>query len=129
MPTLRKFGLLFVVLVSYAVLTAQINNPASSSGSTLVASGTSALATGAITNATCATAVTTAATGALTTDNLIADFPVDPTSTTGYNPAAAAQALTIIKYITSGNVNFKVCNFTAGSITPGAVTLQWRVIR
>lgn len=95
----------------------------------LVASGTSTLNPGAVTNATCATAVTTAASGALTTDNLVADFTLDPSSTTGYNPAAAAQAVTIFKYLTAGNVNFKICNFTAGSITPGSVVMQWRVVR
>jgi hypothetical protein len=37
--------------------------------------------------------------------------------------------LTIIKYPTFGNVNFKVCNNTANGITPGHVTLNWRVVR
>ena len=99
-----------------------------STATVTVASGTSALGTGAISSATCATVVTTAATGALTTDNLAADFNADPSSTTGYSPSASGM-LTIIKYITSNNVNFKVCNNTASSITPGAATLQWRVIR
>jgi hypothetical protein len=26
-------------------------------------------------------------------------------------------------------VNFDVCNWTSSSITPGAVTLNWRVVR
>lgn len=103
--------------------------PATSSAAlTLVASGTTALATGAIANGACAT-TTTAATGALTTDNMAADFNADPSAVTGYTPAAGAQGLTIYKFITSGNVNYRVCNFTAAPITPGAVTLQWRVIR
>jgi hypothetical protein len=37
--------------------------------------------------------------------------------------------LTIFAYPTANNVNFKVCNNTAGSITPGAITLNWRVVR
>ena len=37
--------------------------------------------------------------------------------------------LTIIPYPTSGNVNFKVCNNTGSSITPEAITLNWRVVR
>jgi hypothetical protein len=37
--------------------------------------------------------------------------------------------LSIIKYPTSNNVNFKVCNSTGSSITPGAITLNWRVVR
>jgi hypothetical protein len=37
--------------------------------------------------------------------------------------------LTIIAYPTANNVNFKVCNNTSGSVTPGAITLNWRVTR
>lgn len=93
-----------------------------------IANGTSALATGAITSATCATVVTTSATGTATTDNIMADFNADPTGVTGY-AASASGMLTIIKYPTANNVNFKVCNNTSGSITPGAITLNWRVVR
>lgn len=93
-----------------------------------IASGTSALGTGAITSATCATVVTTAATNTATTDVVLASFNGDPTAVTGYVPLTAGM-LTIIAYPTSGNVNFKVCNNTSGSITPGAITLNWRVVR
>lgn len=91
-------------------------------------SGTSALATGAISSATCATAITTAATGALTTDTIQWGFNGDPTAVTGYVPLVAGM-LTIIAYPTANNVNFKVCNNTSSSVTPGAVTLNWRVVR
>ncbi len=93
-----------------------------------IANGTSALGTSAISSGACATVVTTSATGTATTDNIQADFNTDPTSTTGYQ-ASSNGMLTIIKYPTSGNVNFKVCNNTGASITPGAVTLNWRVVR
>jgi hypothetical protein len=93
-----------------------------------VASGTSALGTSAIGSGACATAVTTSASGVATTDNIMADFNADPTSTTGYS-ASASGMLTIIKYPTANNVNFKVCNNTSASITPGAATLNWRVVR
>lgn len=93
-----------------------------------IASGTSAMGTGAITSATCATVVTTTATNTATTDVVLASFNGDPTAVTGYVPLTAGM-LTIIAYPTSGNVNFKVCNNTAGSITPGAITLNWRVLR
>lgn len=93
-----------------------------------IASGTSALATGAITSGACATVVTTSATGTATTDNIMADFNADPTGVTGYAPSANGM-LTIIKYPTANNVNFKVCNNTASSVTPGAITLNWRVVR
>lgn len=96
--------------------------------STTVVSGTSALGTSAISSATCATVVTTAATGTATTDVVWWGFNGDPTGVTGYAPLVAGM-LTIVSYPSSGNVNFKVCNNTSGSITPGAITLNWRVIR
>lgn len=93
-----------------------------------IASGTSALGTSAISSGACATVVTTAATGTATTDVIQWVFNADPTSTTGYAPSANG-GLHIIAYPTANNVNFKVCNDTASSITPGAVTLNWRVPR
>lgn len=106
--------------------------PAATAGSSLVsytvASGTSALGTGAITSATCATVVTTAATGTATTDVVWWGFNGDPTAVTGYVPLTAGM-LTIIAYPTANNVNFKVCNNTTSSITPGAITLNWRIVR
>lgn len=111
------------------VATALANTLSSASGLTsTIASGTSALGTGAISSATCATVVTTAGTGIATTDVVTASFNGDPTAVTGYVPLTAGM-LTIIAYPTSGNVNFKVCNNTSGSITPGAITLNWRVVR
>lgn len=95
---------------------------------TTVASGTSALGTGAITSATCATAVTTAATNTATTDVVLWGFNGDPTAVTGYVPLVAGM-LTIIAYPSANNVNFKVCNNTNASVTPGAITLNWRVAR
>lgn len=93
-----------------------------------IASGTKALATGAIASGACTAAQTATATGTLTTDTLMADFNADPTGTTGYAPVTTGM-LTIIKYPTADTANFKVCNLTAASITPGAVTLNFRVVR
>jgi hypothetical protein len=106
-----------------------------------IAYGTAALPTSAIGSGACSAACqsgsctggTFTVTGGTisnvaTTDNIQADFNADPTSTTGYSPTSNG-ILTIIKYPTSGNVNFKVCNNTAASITPGSVTLNWRVVR
>lgn len=104
----------------------QIASP--SNLSTTIASGTSALGTGAITSATCATVVTTSATGIATTDVIWWGFNGDPTGVTGYTPVTTG-ALTIFAYPSANNVNFKVCNLTTASITPGAITLNWRVIR
>ncbi len=92
------------------------------------AQGTAALGTGAINSGTCAAAVTTSATGVLTTDVVKYSFNSDPTGVTGYAPSVSGM-LTIIPYPTADNVNVKVCNNTAASVTPGAVTLNWQVIR
>ena len=86
------------------------------------------MGTGAITSATCATVVTTTATNTATTDVIWWGFNGDPTAVTGYIPATAGM-LTIIAYPSANNVNFKVCNNTTSSVTPGAITLNWRVVR
>lgn len=93
-----------------------------------VAQGTSAMGTSAIGSAACATVVTTSATGVATTDAITVSFNADPTAVTGYVPSTSG-GLTIFHYPTLNNVNFKVCNFTSASITPGAITLNWRVDR
>lgn len=93
-----------------------------------IASGTVDLATAAIGSGTCASAITISAPSVLTTDNLLADFNSDPTSVVGYTPSSSGM-LTIIKYPALDNLVFKVCNNTNGSITPGTVTLNWRVMR
>lgn len=98
------------------------------SGTTTIASGTSALGTSAIASGACASAVTTSATGVATTDAINASFNADPTAVTGYIPSTNGM-LTIIGYPTSNNVNWKVCNNTAASVTPGAITINWRVTR
>jgi hypothetical protein len=97
-------------------------------GTQTIASGTAALGTGAISSATCATVVTVSATGVAATDDIMADFNASPIAVTGYVPSASGM-LTIIKYPTANNVNFLVCNNTSSSITPGAITLNWRVVR
>jgi hypothetical protein len=91
-------------------------------------SGTAALGTGAISSAACAADVTVSANGVLTSDVVTAGFNGKPTAITGYMPQTAGM-LTIIPWPSSNNVNFTVCNGTGGPITPGAITLNWRVVR
>lgn len=111
------------------VATAAAANLSAAGGLTsTIASGTVALGTSAIGSAACATVVTVTATNVATTDVLGVSFNGDPTAVTGYVPLTSGM-LVIIPYPTSGNVNFKVCNNTGGSITPGAITLNWRVAR
>src|SRR6266404_3441446 len=93
-----------------------------------IASGAKALATGAISSATCTSAQTATATGTLTTDTIIATFNADTTGVTGYIPSTNGM-LVIFVYPTADTFNAKVCNNTTASITPGAVTLNWRVVR
>jgi S-adenosylmethionine/arginine decarboxylase-like enzyme len=47
---------------------------------------------------------------------------------TGYS-VSTGGALSIDTYPTAGYINVNVCNWTAGSITPGVLTLNVRVIR
>lgn len=111
------------------VLTMLGNTPGAEGGpTTTIEYGTSALGTAEIASGVCASAVTTVATNVATTDVINWGFNGDPTGVTGYAPTANGM-LTIIAYPTSGNVNFKVCNLTAAAITPGAVTLNWRIQR
>lgn len=97
-------------------------------GTQTVASGTSAMGTSAIASGACATVVTTTATGTATTDTFGWGFNADPTAVTGYAPTTNGM-LTVIAWPTANNVNFKVCNNTSASITPGAVTFNFRVTR
>lgn len=115
--------------VGSGVVTALGNALSSAGGVTsTIASGTAVLGTSAISSGTCATVVTVTATNVATTDTLLASFNGDPTAVTGYIPSTSGM-LTIISYPTAGNANFKVCNNTSASVTPGAITLNWRVVR
>ena len=93
-----------------------------------IASGATALATSAIASGTCATPQTVSATGVATTDAILASFNANITGVTGYT-AATSGTLRVDVYPTINTVNIVVCNATAASITPGAVTLNWRVVR
>lgn len=105
-----------------------VNTGSAGAPAILISSGAKALATGAISSATCTSAQTDTATGAASTDTIIANFNGDPTAVTGYIPSTSGM-LTIIPWVTANTVNFKVCNNTGSSITPGAVTVNWRIVR
>jgi len=87
----------------------------------VVASGTSTLGNSAVGSGACATVVTTAATGVLTTDRIEWSY--------ASAPAAADGLLTLSSYMTSGNVNWKLCNPTASSQTPSGLVVNWEVLR
>lgn len=96
---------------------------------TKIANGTAVLGTSAISSGACATVVTSSGTGIATTDVITVGFNTDPTAITGYGASATGAVLTIYPYPTTNNANFRVCNSTASSITPGALTLNWKVVR
>lgn len=91
-----------------------------------IASGTVSLGTSAIASGACAAVVTVSATGVLTTDSINWGFNGDTSGITGYT---TSDSLDIRPYPSADNVNFKVCNRGASSVTPGAVTLNWQVSR
>lgn len=95
---------------------------------TTVVTGTATLPTAAINSATCAATYTVTAAGVLSTDIISASANATLTATTGYSPSTSG-GLSINFWPGSGTVNFDVCNWSASSITPGAVTLNWRVSR
>jgi hypothetical protein len=88
-------------------------------------SSTATMGTSAIASGTCAAVVTVVAANVTTASVIVATPTVDPTGVTGYGPSASGS-LFILAYPTAGNVNFKVCNNTSGSITPSPLTLNWR---
>lgn len=103
-------------------------NTSGTSAGLSLPSGTATMGTSAIASGACATVVTVTATGLTTaTGTFSVSFNGDPTAVTGYGASATGAVLTIYPYPTAGNLNFKVCNSTASSITPGALTLNWQV--
>lgn len=101
---------------------------ATGGGTVTIATGTAALGTSAITSGACATVVTVAGSGILATDPITWTPNASIKAVTGYAPTTSG-GLSVTAYPTSGNVNFDVCNWSSGSITPGAVTIDWRVTR
>jgi hypothetical protein len=95
----------------------------------VIASGTAAMGTTSISSGASASAVTVSATGVATTDVIAWGFNGTPNGVTGYNAASTTGGLVITAYPTANNVNFLVSNPTSSSITPGALTLNWRVVR
>lgn len=105
----------------------RITAAASGAALALICSGTVSLGTNPIGSGAAAT-ITQVCTGLLSTDNILLDFNGSPLAVTGYVPSASGM-LSIIKWPTANTINVSVVNNTAGSITPGAVVLNYRVIR
>lgn len=102
-------------------------------GTVTIASGALALATSEIASGACQTVTegsvnSAAATGVATTDVITFTPNATIKAVTGYVPLTAG-GLTINAYPTAGYINVDVCNWSAAAITPGAVTINWRVVR
>lgn len=95
----------------------------------LIALGTASLGTSSISSGSSATVVTVSAPGVAATDVVDWGFNQSPLGVTGYNAASTSGCLVITAYPTANNVNFVVSNPTSGAITPGAMTLNWKVVR
>jgi hypothetical protein len=119
---------------SSGALTYSFDGPMTVSGSLSVSSctgcGSSGIANATFTNATTAiggnacsaSAVTVTMTGVATTSA----FSITPNAdVSGSNGWGTAGGLVIDAWPTSNTLNYKICNQTSGSITPGAVT--WNV--
>jgi len=105
----------------------QLDDPATTTNT--IASGTATMGTSAIASGACASTVTVSAPGTTTSgigSHIIATPSVDPQTKTGY-AVNASGSLYILAFPTADHVNFEVCNNTAGSITPAALTLNWSV--
>lgn len=87
----------------------------------VVASGTSTLGSSAIGAGACATVVTSAAAGVAASDRIEWAY--------ASAPATADGLLTLSPYVTSGNVNWKLCNPTTSSQTPSGLVVNWEVLR
>lgn len=83
---------------------------------------TASIASGACTN------VTDTATGAIAGDVLLPTWATDPTGVTGWSPSASG-GLYLDWYVTADTVNFEVCNNTDAAIDPGAITMNYLIIR
>lgn len=110
------------------VITALGNNLSAGGGlvKVQIPNGQQALGTSAIASNTCATVITISASGVVTTDVIDIGYSSDPHGVTGYAPGGG---LYIQAYPTSNNINILVCNASTGSVTPGALTINYAVRR
>jgi hypothetical protein len=104
------------------------NNTGAVKISGTIASGSTALGTSTISSGACATVVTATATGVVSTDTIAWNPNASIKAVTGYTPATTG-GLSIAAFPSADLVSFDVCNWSNASITPGAVTVNWRVAR
>ena len=111
----------------------QVTNNSAYPVTSTIASGTAALlntpsGTKPIPSGSCAATVSVSAPGVLSTDNIQVDFQDPPLSVIGFG-SGSDGLLTILKWPTTGYVNFVECNYSGASTTPGPMILNWKVVR
>lgn len=88
----------------------------------VIASGTSTLGSTAIASGACATTVVTSAPGVAATDAIFWSYA-------SFSAPSTNGRVILNACPTANNVNFSLCNPSAGSITPSGLTVNWRVVR
>ena len=79
-------------------------------------------------NSCSASATTTSVTGADAGSLVVATFAQDPTLVTGYAGGTPNGGITINVWPTTNTINWKLCNQTSSSITPGAMNVNFMVL-
>lgn len=95
----------------------------------VIAHGTTALDFASTATGACATVITATATGADTSkDVLLAMTSGSIKAVTGYVPASTG-GFNVNPWLTTNTANFEACNWTAGTVDPGSITVNWFVLR
>ncbi len=94
------------------------------SGAGLISNNNVAMTTSSISANTCtsATNVTSGLSSATADSNTVASFRTDPTGVTGWGD----YSITLRIYQGSAKFSYRVCNNTSGSISPGAISVNFR---
>jgi hypothetical protein len=114
----------YFAILDHTTLAANQTYSFPSVGGQLLASvyvGTVSGPTAAISSGACATTITTPVPDATTSSTILATPNADPA-------AANYKALTVYWFPTAGNINLEVCNPSAASVTPTALTFNVTVI-
>jgi hypothetical protein len=94
----------------------------------VIAHGATALDFASTSTGACATVIQATATGAVSTDVILFNANASIKAVTGYVPASTG-GFSISTFPTADKVNFEACNWTAGTVDPGSITVNWVVIR
>jgi hypothetical protein len=93
----------------------------------VVSMGQLALGAKAILPGACAATVTAVATHATTGSVIHWSYASDTNGVAGYEGSSAGAIVKVDAFPTANAVNFRVCNNTASSITPGTMSVNWDV--